>query len=138
LIDVRPEPDVAAPAEVLAPAAPAAITTLPMIVRIEEPAWKRWMFASLAGVVVWLFAYQAGVFWMPAHPGVDQNGYLVGGRQFADTLTMKLAPTRLGSNEFDPHAFVGRMWVGVDYGTPDERFYPKYPLGLPALYAAAL
>lgn len=111
---------------------------LPVAWNAQEPAWKRWVFVALAGMVVGLFAYQAAVFWVPAHPGVDQNGYLVGARQFADTLTMKLVPTRAGSQEFDPHGFVGRMWVGVDYATPDERFYPKYPLGLPALYALAI
>ena len=40
--------------------------------------------------------------------------------------------------EFDPHQFVGRMWVGADLGTPQERYYPKYPIGLPALVATSL
>lgn len=75
---------------------------------------------------------------MPAHPGVDQNGYLFGGKALARTGTMKYAPQRPGSNEFDPHQFVGRMYVGADLGTPTERYYPKYPLGYPALVALTL
>ncbi|MBC7783913.1 MAG: glycosyltransferase family 39 protein [Burkholderiales bacterium] len=64
-------------------------------------------------------------YWVPAHPGVDQNGYLAGGRLLSQT----------GSTGFIPdHAtgFVGAMWVRV----PETGMnYPKYPNGLPLLYA---
>ena len=109
----------------------------------ELPRWKRWLYAAVAlGLVAALF-YMAFLYRVPSHPGVDQNGYLFGGKQFADTLTMKFQPTRItraaaGEAAFDPHQFVGRMWVGADAGTPAERFYPKYPLGLPFLYAVSL
>lgn len=111
---------------------------LPVLPGVEEPRWQRWIGLALAIALVLAFWHTAMTFWVPAHAGVDQNGYLVGGRQIAKSLTMKLAPTLPGTSQFDPHAFVGRMWVGVDYGTPEERFYPKYPIGLPLLYAISL
>ena len=30
------------------------------------------------------------------------------------------------------------MWVGFDLGTENERYLPKYPVGLPLIYAGAL
>ena len=30
------------------------------------------------------------------------------------------------------------MWIGTDLGLPTERYYPKYPLGLPVLVAIAM
>jgi 4-amino-4-deoxy-L-arabinose transferase-like glycosyltransferase len=38
----------------------------------------------------------------------------------------------------DPFLFVGAMWVGTDFGTERERYYPKYPSGFPALVALAI
>lgn len=111
---------------------------LPVLPGVDEPRWQRQLGVVLAVALMIGFWSMIMTYWTPAHGGVDQNGYLVGGRQVAKSLTMKLAPTLPGSNEFDPHAFVGRMWVGVDYGQPSERFYPKYPLGLPLLYAISL
>ncbi|WP_428936747.1 hypothetical protein [Fontivita pretiosa] len=108
--------------------------------RSSDTALDRWFHTSLAVLLVIGFFVISTIYWVPAHPGVDQNGYLVGGRMLAENLTMRLIPTRPGtaSTEFDPHQFVGRMWVGADFGTPQERYYPKYPIGLPALVAAAL
>jgi 4-amino-4-deoxy-L-arabinose transferase-like glycosyltransferase len=111
---------------------------LPVLPGVDEPRWQRWLGVMLALALTLGFWRTTMTYWTPAHHGVDQNGYLVGGRQVAKSLTMKLAPTSPGSTQFDPHAFVGRMWVGVDYGQPSERFYPKYPLGLPLLYAISL
>ena len=98
-----------------------------------------WIYDLLAGLLVVGFFYASVFFyWVPAHPGVDQNGYLVGGKNLAENLTMRLKPTKPGLSMFDPHQFVGRMWVGADPGMPTERFYPKYPIGLPALVAICL
>lgn len=105
---------------------------------LREPAWQRYGGLALALLLTFGFALICYSFFVPAHPGVDQNGYLVGGRKVAQTLTMKNAPVLLGTEEFDPHQFVGRMWVGADYATPAERYYPKYPIGLPLLYAISL
>jgi len=104
-----------------------------------EPRWKRYIYGVIALLLSIGFFYTVMSYWVPAHGGTDQNGYLVGGKMFAQTLTMRLSPIHPGSrDEFDPHQFVGRMWVGAGLGTPDERYYPKYPLGLPALYAGLL
>jgi hypothetical protein len=93
----------------------------------------------LAALVVGLFFFASWSYFVPAHSGVDQNGYLVGGRMFAENLSMEYRPILPGARtEFDPHQFVGRMWVGAELGTPRERYFPKYPLGYPFLVAAAL
>ena len=103
-----------------------------------ESAVDRWFYLVAAIVVTAAFFFACFCEYVPAHSGVDQNGYLVGGKLLARTGTMKLAPRLPGSSEFDPHQFVGRMWVGADLGTVTERYYPKYPLGYPALIALAL
>jgi hypothetical protein len=71
------------------------------------------------------FLYAILQFWAPAHPGVDQNGYLVGGRQLAATGSTGLLPEH-------PLGFVGSMWVRVAETGVN---YPKYPIGLSFLYA---
>lgn len=110
----------------------------PVCVPGAERPWERWWYGLLAMLVVAGFAFTHSAYWVPAHPGVDQNGYLVGGKMLSEHLSMRLQPTRPGSRAFDPHQFVGRMWVGADLGTDLERYYPKYPIGLPALYTVAL
>jgi hypothetical protein len=104
-----------------------------------QPLVARVLFPALALTVAALVFIHAAAHWVPAHPGVDQNGYLVGGKLIAETLSMRLAPVQPGSvAAFDPHQFVGGMWVAVDPGTPREAYYPKYPLGLPLLVAVSL
>jgi len=74
------------------------------------------------------FFYYTFQFWVPAHPGTDQNGYLVGGKMIAQAGSPRVQPG-------DPFGFVGRMWIG----NPDlTAFYPKYPAGLPLVYAGIL
>jgi hypothetical protein len=73
------------------------------------------------------YFYVAMVYWVPAHGGVDQNGYLYGARRLLETGSMEVAPN-------DPFAFVGRMWVT---GKAEGTFYPKYPIGLPFIFAIA-
>src|SRR6478735_2844317 len=105
----------------------------------KEPTWHTHICTVLVSLLVIGFLLSSGVFLVPAYSGVDQNGYLVGGRMIAENLSMRQQPIRPGSNgQFDPHQFVGRMWVGADLGTPNERYYPKYPLGFPLLVAIAL
>ena len=103
-----------------------------------ESAGKKWTFVLVALAITGLFFVAVMTYWVPVHGGVDQNGYLFGGRQLAQTGTMKFAPADPLTKQFDPHQFVGRMWVGTDYGKPTERFYPKYPIGLPLVYAVML
>lgn len=103
----------------------------------RESAFKRLLFSGLAVCIAIGYCVVIFHYWTPSHPGVDQNGYLVGGKMFAQSLSMAQRPVRIGHpREFDPHQFIGNMWVS---GKNDpQSFYPKYPLGLPLLYALAL
>ena len=92
-----------------------------------EPARTRTLYLVVTVVVIACFVYVTQSFWAPAHPGVDQNGYLVGGKM----LALRVSP---GMKPAEPYAFVGAMWVRTD----DGWYYPKYPIGLPLLNAAAL
>jgi len=83
--------------------------------------------ASLACVLAFLWYGMMLLAWSPAHPGVDQNGYIVGGKMFADHLSTGMLPPNI-------YSFVGQMWIG----TPWQTYYPKYPMGLPMIYAATL
>ena len=92
-----------------------------------EPAVDRRVYAAIAVAIVLAFFVAAGFYWVPAHPGTDQNGYLVGGKLFARTGSTGFRPD-------DPYSFVGRMWVQ----TADGRCFPKYPLGLSVVYGLLL
>lgn len=103
------------------------VETTPLSVAVDEPRWARWTFAILAVALTvgyFLYTFQ---FWVPAHGGVDQNGYLLGAKNLLAHGTMKVAPD-------DPYVFIGRMWVT---GHVPGTYYPKYPIGLPAIYAVA-
>lgn len=82
------------------------------------------MWIAIAAAIVWMTFYAIKSYWSPAHPGVDQNGYQVGGKLFAETFSTGFKPV-------NPYTYVGWMWVQ----TPDGWMYPKYPLGLPLLDA---
>lgn len=89
-----------------------------------EPWWRRHGYLLLAILIAALYLAMLLQFWAPAHGGVDQNGYFVGGRMLAKTGTMAYTPR-------SPYGFVGAMWVMTD----DGRNFPKYPAGLPLLFA---
>ncbi len=89
---------------------------------------QRVAFDLIAVGLVALIAAMLWAYYVPAHPGVDQNGYLVGGRYFAQGFST-------GTTPGDPYQFVGRMW---NAGPDNATYYPKYPLGLPVLYALCL
>ncbi len=99
---------------------------LPTLASPETPR-LRLAFTALAAAVIAVFVVATHPFWVPAHPGDDQNAYLVSGKLLADHFPPGLAVD-------DPYSFVGRMWVEA----PDGRYYSKYPLGMPALVALAL
>ena len=92
-----------------------------------EPVVDRWTFGSMALLLILGYFCATHVFWAPVSPGVDQNGYLVGGKLFAATASTGFKPA-------GPFDFVGRMWVQAD----DGRVFPKYPLGLSVIFAAIL
>jgi hypothetical protein len=97
---------------------------------IRGPFESRWTRAfgllgalAIAAGFFWLALY----YWTPARPGVDQNAYLVGARMLLDHGTTRYSPP-------DPFTYVSMMWVR----SPAGNYYPKYPIGLPLLYAIAL
>jgi hypothetical protein len=121
-------PDDAEQAKVeLAAKPPVALLSGKLPVLVNESAVDRWVWGVLAMGLILAYALALHVYWSPAHPGVDQNGYLVGGKMFAETWSTGFKPP-------DPFSFVGRMWVEADNG----KYFPKYPLGLSVIYAVAL
>jgi hypothetical protein len=116
---------------------------------------RRWRWITFALVAVSIAAGQAfflASFWAPApgRPGIDENAYLVAGKNIALTGSPGLLAN-------DDYQYVDAMWVGTDAQTftppfwapqPVLRlltahtasgwFYPKYPIGLPLLNAAAI
>ena len=124
-----------APAPVIAGQAPAPLSRprqaplrgkLPLM--IEREHWSRRLLVAVVVVAIlvgfWAFTQQ---FWTPAHPGTDQNGYLVGGKMLADHFSRALTPD-------DPYSFVGRMWISAG----DGRYVPKYPPGFSTIVAMVL
>jgi len=96
----------------------------------EEKPWYRRSWLAIALVVVALYSVVVFQYWGAADGGVDQNAYLVGGRLLAEHFSMKYTLP-------NPYAYVGGMMVRI---TPPEDlqnsvYYPKYPFGLPLLYA---
>jgi len=101
---------------------PAIDRSLPLLVQ-ESPA-ARHLALLLALWFTAFFALVVFTFWAPADAGVDQNAYLVGGRLIAQHFTPRYDLP-------NPFAYVGAMFIR----TPAGVYYPKYPIGLPLLYA---
>lgn len=80
----------------------------------------------IAGLIIIGTLWASHAYWVPANARADQNGYLVGGRLLAEHLSSGYQPA-------DPFAFVGRMWILARNG----QLFPKYPVGLSALFAIA-
>ncbi len=125
------------PPPLAATTAGSALPALPVEIG-DEPRWKRRTYTVIALLVLAGFVAFHHAYWAPAHPGVDQNGYLVGGKNLARTGSMRLDPISPITKAYDPYRYIGWMWVGVDLDTPAERYYPKYPIGQPALVALTL
>ncbi|HEX8341180.1 MAG TPA: glycosyltransferase family 39 protein [Tepidisphaeraceae bacterium] len=135
--------DTSAPPAASNPAAPLTLDAAPAHAAGPVPALpgegraKRVGFGVLAAALAAAFLASVLSYWQPLHSGVDQNGYLVGGRQLANTLSMRQAPRQIGRpSEFDPHYFVANMWVAAANDPRD--YFPKYPVGLPLIYAICL
>jgi hypothetical protein len=92
-----------------------------------EPRSKRLLFLLVALSVVAAYGYLLFSFCAPApgRPGIDENAYLVAGKNLAQSLTTGFKPG-------DDYQFVGAMWIRSAAGW----YYPKYPFGLPLLNAA--
>lgn len=105
---------------------------------IEEPFWKTRTYGIIACAFIAFFFYYHASLLVSAHSGVDQNGYIVGGKMIYEHGSMAYSPINPNTGKLDPFLYVGRMWVGTNLGTENEKYYPKYPMGLPALYATIL
>ena len=100
-------------------------TTRPMPPLLhDEPAAYRWAWLAVGLAVTALFAAVVFRFYAPADAGVDQNAYLVGGRLIAQNHSTRYVLPH-------PFAFTGGMMVRM----PSGDYFPKYPAGLPLLYA---
>src|SRR5689334_4297308 len=82
------------------------------------------IYLALALVFAALYAWLLLIYWAPADGGIDQNAYLVGGRLIAEHFTPRYDLPH-------PFAYAGGMFVRTEAGA----YYPKYPIGLPLLYA---
>lgn len=101
---------------------------------LESPRRRR-LYTLLAIALAGGFLAATHCFWTAANGGPDQNGYLVGGKLLARHGSPAFVPSNPDTGSLDPFLFVGRMWVSAAIGTPSERYYPKYPLGLSVLTA---
>lgn len=80
----------------------------------------------LLTVFLILYALLLHSFYEPAHPGVDQNGYMVTARLLSQHGRLYFRP-------HNPLQFAGRMMVL----TPDGKIFAKYPPGVGFLGAIA-
>ncbi len=140
----------APPTDAPATVVPAAAPALRLLPRVVEPEGfvRTWFYPLVALAVAAAYFAFALTFWGPAHPGNNQNGYLVGGLNFAGDLFLPVTDaagnTRFnldttgafstGMTPREPYGFVGLMWMRAF----DGMHYPKYPLGLPVLNALAI
>ena len=96
---------------------------------LEKP-WYRRSWLAIALVVVALYSIVVFQYWGAADSGVDQNAYLVGGRLISEHFSMKYTLP-------NPYAYVGGMMIRTSkIDVPLGDYYPKYPLGLPLLFAS--
>jgi hypothetical protein len=91
---------------------------------IEETFSYRTIWVLVAILICGLYAFALRTLWAPADGGIDQNAYLVGGRMIASHFTTRYDLP-------DAFGYIGGMFDRSVKGN----FYPKYPFGLPLLYA---
>ncbi len=122
------------------------------IVQPREGRWRGGLFHLLAIVIIVGYAFFLASFWAPAigRPGIDENCYLVAGKNIAFTGTPGFKPV-------DDFQFISAMWVRTNAETaappawvpwPLRKwltvnveagwYYPKYPVGLSLLDAIAI
>jgi uncharacterized membrane protein YgcG len=129
------------------------LTTRPMPPLVHgEPTGYRLAWLAVGLMVTALFAVVVFRFYAPADAGVDQNAYLVGGRLIAQNFSTKYVlphpfaytggmfvrmPTDPAHLEEDNPQLFKRLEAMYTHGVPRQVgvYYPKYPAGLPLLYA---
>src|SRR5258706_4827462 len=92
--------------EAAKPLAAEARNRLLVLPELGEPAWKRRLFCALGlGISVAFFLVVLAYFAPgPGTPGIDENAYLVGGKNMAQRLSPGIHP----SNAF---SYVGPTWI---------------------------
>jgi hypothetical protein len=110
------------------PLSPPAFVRLPLLVE-REALWKRLLFVCLAVAIAGGFGFVLLSYWAPApsRPGIDENAYLVGGKDIAQHGTIGFKPG-------DDYQYVGAMWLRTAKGW----YYPKYPIGTSFLDAISI
>ncbi len=115
---------------------------------VTEPRGYRRVWLVTALLITALFARVVFGYFASGDDEVDQNAYLVGGRLLATHFSMKYTLP-------NPYAYTGGMFVRMtpptinDKGNPATAanggktnpngvYFPKYPFGLPLLYACVL
>src|SRR4051812_8914042 len=117
-----------------------------------EPRLPRWLFHAVALAVAFGYAFFLYTYFAPApsRPGIDENAYLLAGRNIIER----------GSPGFrapDDYSYVGSMWVRTFETTAEPPawlprfiarpltahiepgwYYPKYPAGIPMLHAIVM
>jgi hypothetical protein len=90
---------------------------------------KRFFYVLVALTIATLYFLMLMRFFAPAPglPGIDENAYLVAGKNLAAHGTP-------GMTQPNPYSFVGSMWIRTANGW----YYPKYPAGVPLLNAIAI
>jgi hypothetical protein len=110
----------------------------------SEPRWYRNLWLAMAVVIIALFGRVVFGYFAGADSGVDQNAYLVSGRMLAQNGSLQYRLPASPDSKLSPgsFAYVGGMYVRVSPATtadgkpnPESVYYPKYPFGLPLLYA---
>ncbi len=92
----------------------------------SPPESRSFVAGLLLTVFLVLYALMLQSFYEPAHPGVDQNGYMVTARLLSQHGRLYFRP-------HNPLQFAGRMMVL----TPDGKIFAKYPPGVGFLGAIA-
>src|SRR5262245_14432507 len=111
--EVQPDPESAPAAEVRA--------VTPLFPYQSENRSNRILFVMIALAVTCGYWFFLMSFLAPApgRPGIDENAYLVAGKNLAQHFTTGFKPG-------DDYQFLGAMWNRTSGGW----YYPKYPFGL--------
>ena len=92
----------------------------------HKPLVERTSALLIGAIIIAVYGILLMTFFVPAHQGVDQNGYMTTGRELAQHGRLYFVPN-------NPYQFIGAMMIQL----PDGRVYAKYPPGVGILAALA-
>jgi 4-amino-4-deoxy-L-arabinose transferase-like glycosyltransferase len=87
---------------------------------------RLWLVFPILIVLTVMIGYLCWSYFVPAHAGTDQNGYLTTARLILEEHRLSFIPD-------NPFQFAGRMMIV----TPEGWIYAKYPFGYPLLATIA-